>query len=251
MVWAPLEAALQGAQHVTVLPHRKLHYLPFAALHDGQGWLAGRLVLGYAPSLAVWRSFRPWRLPARARVVAAGVGGEHLPHVAAELDAVRRVCGAGTQVLADDDATADALRAALPGVHGVHLACHGEFRADSPYFSHLSLADGPLTLRDASTLPLADSLVVLSACETGVNQVSAGDEVIGLVRGFLLAGASGVLSTLWTVDDQTTAELMSTFYSRLRRGLSPAAALAAAQRELMVRQPHPYYWAPFTVHARD
>lgn len=251
MVWAPLEVALQGARQVTVLPHRKLHYLPFGALHDGQGWLADRLVLGHAPSLAVWRSFRPWRLAPQACVVAAGVGGEHLPHVAAELQAVRRACGDGTRVLADDAATSQALRQALPGAHGVHLACHGEFRADSPYFSHLSLADGPLTLRDASSLPLAGSLVVLSACETGVNQVSAGDEVIGLVRGFLLAGAAGVVSTLWTVDDQTTAVLMSAFYGGLRRGLSPAAALAAAQRELMAQHPHPYHWAPFTVHARD
>ena len=251
MIWAPLEEALRGARQVTVLPHRKLHYLPFGALHDGRGWLAERLVFSHAPSLAVWCSFNRWRLPVDARVVAAGVGGDCLPHVAAELDAVRHACGVGTRVLADAAATTAALREALPGAHLVHLACHGEFRADSPYFSQLSLADGPLTLSDATTLPLGGSLVTLSACETGVNLVAAGDEVIGLVRGFLLAGAAGVVSTLWTVDDQATASLMTRFYSSLRRGLSPAASLAEAQRDLMVSHPHPYHWASFTVHGRD
>ena len=100
-------------------------------------------------------------------------------------------------------------------------------------------------------MPLGGSLVTLSACETGVNLVAAGDEVIGLVRGFLLAGAAGVVSTLWTVDDQATASLMTRFYSSLRRGLSPAASLAEAQRDLMVSHPHPYHWASFTVHGRD
>jgi CHAT domain-containing protein len=208
-------------------------------------------VLGYAPSLAIWRSFKPWRLPEAARVLAVGVGGAHLPHVAAELEAVRDACGEGTRVLADAAATVAALRESVPGADLVHLACHGEFRADNPYFSQLTLADGPLTLRDATTLPLADTLVTLSACETGVNLVGGGDEVIGLVRGFLLAGAAGVVSTLWTVDDQTTASLMTTFYAGLRRGLSPTAALTVAQRELMGRDLHPYHWAAFTVHGRD
>ncbi len=251
LLWAPLESALQGVNQVTVLPHRKLHGVPFGALHDGRVWLAERLVLGHAPSLAIWRSFKPWRLPERAKVVALGVGGTQLPHVAAELDAVRQACGPTTRVLADQAATASAMRPAVRGAHLLHMACHGEFRADSPYFSHLSLADGPLTLRDATTLPLASSLVVLSACETGVNMVSAGDEVIGLVRGFLLAGAAGVVSTLWAVDDHTTAALMSTYYAGLRAGMSPAAALATAQRELIAQHPHPYHWAPFTLHGRD
>jgi CHAT domain-containing protein len=251
LVWAPLEEALRGAVRVTVLPHRKLHYLPFGALHDGSHWLAERLELNHAPSLAIWCSFKRWRLHANAQVVAAGVGGGSLPHVAAELEAVRSACGVGTRVLADAAATTAALRETLPGAHLLHLACHGEFRADSPYFSQLSLADGPLTLGDASSLPLGGCLVTLSACETGVNLVAAGDEVIGLVRGFLLAGAAGVVSTLWTVDDQATARWMTTFYGRLRLGLSPAASLAAAQRKLMVSHPHPYHWASFTVHGRD
>jgi CHAT domain-containing protein len=90
----------------------------------------------------------------------------------------------------------------------------------------------------------------LSACETGVNAVSPGDELIGLARGFFSAGIPTLLVSLWTVDDEATADLMAAIYSRLRGGDTPAAALRFAQRELMHRQPHPYFWSPFMLLGR-
>jgi CHAT domain-containing protein len=80
--------------------------------------------------------------------------------------------------------------------------------------------------------------------------VVSGDELIGLVRGFFSAGASSLLVSLWAVDDQTTAALMSGFYRRLRQGDRPAAALRYAQRELLAQHPHPFFWSPFVLLGR-
>ena len=153
---------------VFVVPHRSLHYVPFAALHDGQQWLVERHELVLVPSATVWMAAR--RLPPARfeRLLALGVGGATLPHVEAEVAQVARSFGAGATLRLGAEATRAALRDAAQAADVVHLACHAEFRADSPYFSALHLADGDLTLRDAAALPLTASLVTLSACETGV-----------------------------------------------------------------------------------
>jgi CHAT domain-containing protein len=77
--------------------------------------------------------------------------------------------------------------------------------------------------------------------------VAAGDELLGLTRGLLCAGAQTVLLSLWDVHDRTTAEFMSSFYSHLRQGIEKGAALRAAMLETRERQPHPYFWAPFVL----
>jgi CHAT domain-containing protein/tetratricopeptide (TPR) repeat protein len=249
-VWAPLADEVADAEHVVVAPHRALHYVPFGALHDGSVALLDRHALSLTPSAGLWYAGRavPRRVPSRAVVV--GRGGSQLPHVRTEVEAVGAVFGERAVVLLDERATLPALAAAVPGTHLLHLACHGQFRADSPYFSSLDLADGGLTLRDAAALPLAGAMVTLSACETGVSRVAPGDELLGLVRGFLMAGAPTVLATLWTVDDAGTASLMSDFYRALGAGQAPAQALRQAQLALRERSPHPYFWAPFALHGR-
>jgi CHAT domain-containing protein len=74
-----------------------------------------------------------------------------------------------------------------------------------------------------------------------------GDELIGLVRAFLGAGASTLGVSLWLVQDNTTAWLMEKYYERLRDGAGPAAAIRTAQLALKEQFPHPYYWAPFVL----
>ena len=115
-------------------------------------------------------------------------------------------------------------------------------------FSALHLVDGPFTVQDAEALRLPQGVVVLSACESGVATTSKGDEVIGLVRAFLIAGAARVVASLWPVDDAVTTEFMAVFYSSLRAGASPAAALRSAQLEVMKTHPHPFHWAAFAVY---
>jgi CHAT domain-containing protein len=257
LVWQPLAHAVEAYQRVVVVPHRVLHYVPFAALHDGVTPLLDRHEISLAPSVGLWLNGRAaaaeppaaWR-----RVAAFGVGGETLPHVETEVREVARAFtsqpGGSATVCLDQQATQAALREALAGADVLHLACHGQFRADSPYFSALHLGDGPLTVRDAAMLPLKAKLVTLSACETGMSKVAPGDELLGLLRGFLLAGAPRVLSTHWTVDDASTATLMARFYRGVLAGARPAAALRAAQQALAHEQPHPYHWAAFALHER-
>lgn len=250
LVWAGVAPLVQGCARVVVVPHRSLHYLPFAALHDGQAWLAQQHEISMAPSATLWLAGRavPPRPPHRALVV--GHADRHLPHVATELQAVADGLGGAARVIDGADATQAALRAALPGHDVLHLACHGQFRADNPSFSSLELADGALTLLDAQRLPVAGMLVALSACETGLSHVAPGDELLGLVRGFLLAGAPTVLASLWMVDDASTARLMRSFYSRLGAGARPAAALCAAQLEQAQAGAHPFHWAAFALHGQ-
>ena len=110
--------------------------------------------------------------------------------------------------------------------------------------------DGWLTAADALGLDLPGALVTLSACESGRSGVIAGDEVLGLTRAFLGAGAATLVVSLWLAQDTTTAALMEHWYERMGEGVGRAAALRAAQLETMRRHPHPFYWAPFILIGR-
>ena len=114
-------------------------------------------------------------------------------------------------------------------------------------FSSLKVGDGWLAARDVIRLDLAGALVTLSACESGRNEVYAGDELMGLTRAFLGAGATTLVASLWLVQDETTAELMENWYEHLSEGVGRATALRNAQLALKDKFPHPYYWAPFVL----
>jgi len=98
----------------------------------------------------------------------------------------------------------------------------------------------------STNLQKSTTLVVLSACETGLGSVASGDELIGLTRAFMYAGAPQVVATLWRIGDESTAQLMDDFYEQLRT--QPAAnALRIAQLRLRARYPDPFYWAGFSI----
>ncbi|UFP94467.1 CHAT domain-containing tetratricopeptide repeat protein [Gloeobacter morelensis] len=108
--------------------------------------------------------------------------------------------------------------------------------------------DGVLTALEVSSLDLqGTALVVLSACDTGLGQVQAGEGVYGLRRAFALAGAQSQLVSLWKVEDQATLHLMEAYYSALHNGLGRSEALRRAQLQLRAerRLEHPFYWAGF------
>ena len=139
----------------------------------------------------------------------------------------------------------------------VHFATHGLMNGVHPELSGLALSavnergeaqDALLQVHDILSLPLKANLVVLSACETALGREVRGEGIIGLTRAFMYAGVPRVVSTLWSVDDRATAELMQQFYiGVLRQGMTPAAALRAAQLRLAAnpRWSAPYYWAGF------
>jgi CHAT domain-containing protein len=137
------------------------------------------------------------------------------------------------------------LREYGPSSRFIHIATHGFFRRDNPIFSSIRLGDSHLSLFELYQLPLTAELVTLSGCSTGLNVVVGGDELVGLMRGLLYAGAQGILASLWDVHDRSTAEFMTAFYQRLQQKASKAEALRAAMAELRESYPHPYHWAPF------
>src|SRR5215469_12461613 len=133
----------------------------------------------------------------------------------------------------------------------VYIASHAMFRPDNPMFSSFQLNDGPMNFFDIYNLRTAASLITLSGCGTGLSNVVAGDELLGLVRGFLYAGATSVVLSLWDVNDRTTADLMKYFYGDLAEGKTKGVSLRSAMLKVRQEQPHPYYWAPFLLMGRD
>ena len=246
LVWAPIQPLLTGYSKALIVAHDQLGSLQFAALYDGENYLAQTMNLAMAPSARVARYGMAHQLVTPKRALVLGESSR-LAHAADEAHFVAGLFDEAN-VLIGDEANAVALRAACADADVLHLASHAEFRSDNPMFSALQLADGPFTVQDAETLQLRRGIVVLSACETGVAVYSRGDEMIGLVRAFLVAGASRVVASMWPVDDAVTLRFMAAFYRSLRGGNAPSVALRAAQLDLMHTHPHPFHWAAFTLY---
>ena len=173
-----------------------------------------------------------------------GVPDARAPYILDEVQAVARTFP-NARVFLGEEATADRLAAFGPESPFVHLATHGFFRRDNPMFSSIRLGSGPLSVVDLYQLRLSAELVTLSGCGTGLNAIVAGDELLGLVRGLLYAGAQAVQLTLWDAFDMSTAEFMESFYRNQQSSRDKARAMQSAMRNLRERYPHPYYWAPF------
>jgi CHAT domain-containing protein/tetratricopeptide (TPR) repeat protein len=242
-------------QSLVIVPHGLLHYLPFHALHDGSRYLVERLAVSYAPSAALYgvcrtRALADRRARSRPLVLAHSAGGQ-LPFVLDEAVEVGSVLG--VPVHAETDATRALLEAEGRRARLIHLAAHGQFRRDAPLFSHIALDDGPLTTADVFNLDLCAWHITLSACETGRSEVGGGDELAGLTRAFLYAGAAGLLVSQWRVDDASTAALMTRFYQGLAEGKGRAEALRAAQCAFVSGEMpqddrrHPFFWAGFQI----
>jgi tetratricopeptide (TPR) repeat protein len=246
LVWSPLENLLTGCGKVIVVPHEQLGAIQFASLYDGANYLAERFVFSLAPSAQIaLRGLNRIPRPPK-RVVALGES-TRLFHAAEE---AKFVAGLFPQAitLLGNDATGSALARESSTADIVHLACHGQFRSDNPMFSALHLVDTAFTVKDAEQLSLSQCLVTLSACESGASQYARGDEMLGLVRGFLIGGAARIVASLWPVNDAITMQYMETFYTSLQGGDAPAAALQKAQLAAMKNHPHPFHWAAFTLY---
>lgn len=241
---------------LVVVPHGLLHHIPFQALFDGECYLLERFQISYAPSATVLALCQRRRFRHQGRAVVVGVADPLIPNVTREAQRVAEQLPSA-QLLLDEAATLAAFHQSAYDCRLLHLACHGLFRADNPLFSALKLSDGWLTAADVTQMTLPNALVILSACESGRSEVIGGDEIVGLVRSFLGAGAAGLIVSLWLVEDEVTAELMATLYqvgnlhsseqlpSSRRYDPKYAAALHTAQLAVKERYSHPYYWAPF------
>ncbi len=194
----------------------------------------------------------------------APTGELHLPRLPFTRDEAKTILavvppGASKEALDFDASRKLAVSGELAKYHVVHFATHALVDNVHPELSGLVLSlvdqqgapqEGFLDLQDIYDLDLPVDLVVLSACQTGLGKEINGEGMIGLTRGFMYAGASSVVSTLWKVDDFATAKLMGHFYRAMKRGrMTPAQALRQAQLALWKedRWSAPYYWAGFTL----
>ncbi|MBZ5667286.1 MAG: CHAT domain-containing protein [Acidobacteriia bacterium] len=240
---APIRHLLD-ARHIVFVQHGLLHYVPFHALHDGQSYLIDQFSISYAPSASVYAHCQTKPVNADGDSLILGVPDERTPAIREEVNALARILPKA-KLFVGDDATEDVLHTHGPRSKSVHIATHGYFRQDNPMFSSIRLGTSHLSLYDMAHLQLPVELAVLSGCATGLNVITPGDELMGLVRGLLQAGAQSLVLSLWDVHDDSTKEFMVEFYTQLQQGCSKAEAMQTASLRLRESRPHPYHWAPF------
>lgn len=244
----PLGETLENAQ-IIFSPAGMMHRLPFGALIKGGRFLIESHTVSCSPSAAILSKCLERPAADAGNALLIGVPSETTPLVAAEIDAVGS-CFERNRVLFGADATVEAIRSNIVGSGVIHLACHGKYRADNPRFSSLVLDREELFANDIEELPLDDRLVVMSSCESGLNQIVRGEEIIGLTRSMLAAGAGSIVMSLWRINDTMTTEFMTAFYRHLTAGNAVSSSLRMSQLELISKGSHPYFWAPFTMSGR-
>ncbi|MEM3404249.1 MAG: CHAT domain-containing protein [Nitrososphaeria archaeon] len=256
----PIEQMLieHGIQKIYFCPHGLLHLFPLHAMYKeteyGRHYIIEDYAVAYTPSASVLRHCIRKKREKRDSLLAIKNPDGTLVYADLEVDAISklyskhaildRVTGVKKNVIAK-----------AKEYDVVHFACHGLFRGDIPQMSGLKLADGWFTMIDIlNNLQLNASQVILSSCQTGKSKQEGGDEVIGLTRAFLYAGAPSVIASLWSVDDESTSILFQRYHTYLIKGFDKAESLRKAQidtmnykKEGVIGRPfsHPYFWGPF------
>ena len=284
----PLLSHISGKELI-VVPHDVLHYLPFQALLSPQRkYLIQDYPIYYLSSASLLQFVKEKRRAQGEKVLALGnpdLGDPKMSLQFAEVEA-KEIRGLYPQstVLLNKEATEEKAKTLSPGNDIIHFASHAELNENDPLASAILLAksdkeDGRLEVREIFGMDLKASLVVLSACETGLGKLSSGDELVGLTRAFIYAGTPSVVASLWNVEDSSTAQLMASFYKNLktmskvealrqaqlnlirgnvnsdllaRRGIGGVGKLgetpaskSPSQDSVSVSTSHPYFWAPF------
>jgi CHAT domain-containing protein len=257
---APVEKYLTGFKNIGIIPHGSLHFLPFQALicPDGKYFIE-KYNIFYTPSASVYMFSEGKKYNPEKQIIAMALGDldlgdfSGLPGTKTEVDQLRALYNNITFRF-ETESTETFLKENAPSYAYIHLATHGLLDPLQPLYSYLLFApteedDGLLTVSEVFGLNLNSRLVALSACQTGLGDLSQGDDIVGLSRAFLYAGSPAVIVSLWSVADQPTALLMTEFYKNLEN-YSPQEALGIAQREVMKQYPAPFYWAPFQLIGR-
>jgi CHAT domain-containing protein len=257
----PVEKEVAGKKHLVVVPHGMLHYLPFQALRSPEGkYLIESYTLSYLPSASVLKYAREKNRGNHADLFAVANPLTDLsPLPAAEVEA-REVSAlfARKEVLLGPSATKTTFKKDAPQYDFLLFSTHGEMIESDPLKSNLRFTptqqdDGKLTVSEIFDMEVKANLVTLSACETGLargtkGDFPQGDDLVGLSRAFIHAGAPSVVASLWKVSDESTVAMMRSFYSNLQT-MPKAEALQQAQLALAkssaMTSSHPYFWAPF------
>jgi CHAT domain-containing protein len=241
MLLEPLALEETERERLMIVPYGALHYVPFHLLYDGRAYVTDSYEVVTLPAAALATRRSPERTGGALTLSHSWAG--RLPHTLAEGQMVQRLFGG---ILYSEAKAKRAILQTAP-TQILHIAAHGEHRLDQPDLSYLELGDGQLFADDLLQQDLSYELVTLSACETGRAKVAASEELIGLGRGFLYAGAGSLLVSLWPVVDNSALRLMESFYRALRAGETKAAALRGAQHAMRAEDPflHPAHWGAF------
>ncbi len=233
-----------SAKSLIVIPTGSLFSVPFSALRFDDEYLIERHAVSLAPSASMWLGLAGRKAQKNLNAAVIGHSDDAIPFAEEEAREVAAILNS-KKALTGPAATTEGFKLAAESAGLLHIACHGLFRADTPMYSSLQLADGRVTAADVAKMRLNAELVTLSACETGRSEIVGGDEMLGLARGFLAAGASGLVMSLWNVSDRHTIGLMREFYRAMQRSANAEASLQSTQVEMVAQGLHPYFWAPF------
>lgn len=275
----PVEERLDRNKYLCIVPDKILNYLPFGALisADSNRYLIEDYLIGYSPSSSVFISCceraRSKTAVETERVLTVGdpsfdrgafPGLRELPDAGKEATVIARLYQSA-RLLTRDKAGEPDVRAAWQNADVIHLATHYVVEESAPLLSKLLLAkpaaasgrfpedDGALQPWEIySSKPTRARLVVLSACQTGIERSYRGEGAVGISRPFIASEVPLVVATLWPVDSTATSELMIGLHKyRKLGGLSSAESLRRAQLDMLhganVSYRQPYYWGSFTI----
>jgi CHAT domain-containing protein len=239
---AEVRAQLTPRTRLLIVPDDRLHSIPWSALRCHRQWLCERATIHVLPSLGLWEVLKA-RRPRSSAALLIGCSqfagrADDIPHVPVELSAIESLWPSEVRRLEDVEARREVLmqlaaQGMLSNVALVHIASHAQIISCQGVLAHVKLWDEDLYVDDVSALGLAGALVVLSVCHGAASTILPGEELLGLSRGLLAAGARDVMASLWETYDRGAIHLLKPFYGELLRGADPASALAYAQRTLI------------------
>jgi len=245
----PIESFIGNDKNVYIIPHDFLHFTPFNALFDGSQYLIEKYTIAYCPSSTVLKFCIDKDKNPKLSCISIGNPTHDLEYTELESKSVSELFDPSISLIGGE-ATKENVIENCNNYNVLHMACHGSFNNAQPLDSMLQLAGGKgLHVDEIFEMKLNNSsLVILSACQTALSNISTGDELVGLTRAFIFAGAPALMTTLWNVDDEKTSELVKDFCLRFKSG-GRAESLRQAQLELInseeTQYQHPYYWAAF------
>ena len=249
--------AAKGHDHLCVLPHGPLHYVPLHLLPVGDHLLGDHWTVTVLPSLELLRRARAQDAPRRSGIASFGVtfttgnpyGLTELPDAADEANRVAARFGA--EALVDDQVTERAVCEGLSRARYVHIATHGALNLDTPSFQYLVVtpereSDGILYAHELLVCDLRGlDLVTLSACETALGRIDRADNPRGLPAALLLAGAEAIVGTLWQIESDVARAFFVELYGALADGATRLEAYRRAQQEVRRRFPALNQWGAF------
>jgi tetratricopeptide (TPR) repeat protein len=223
----PLAANLAGCDRLIISPCAEVQHVAFEALHDGTSYLVERSRVAYAPSASVYCSLLAREsvgslARAKRHPLVVGAWDALAPAIESEVRAIAAHLP-GARLLAGVHATREAFSVMAPEADLVHIACHSVAPDSGALSGRLRLTDGWLDSRTIGSLRLNAPLVVLSSCESGRGVVVGAEEMYGLVRAFLVAGARSVLATRWRLQDQLAARQLTQLWNDVSANLTRAA----------------------------